>query len=57
MRIKAKPFDLSAARLLDGPFRDTMLRGKAYLPGLDPDRLDLATALYSIPFYLKHPGG
>ena len=36
---KAQPFDLKDVRLLDGPFRDAMLRDKAYLLGLDADRL------------------
>jgi len=37
--IQAQPFDLKDVRLLDGPFRDAMLRDKAYLLSLDPDRL------------------
>ncbi len=35
----AEPFDLSEVRLLDGVFRDTMLRDRTYLLQLDPDRL------------------
>ena len=35
----AEPFDLAEVRLLDGPFRDAMLRDKKYLLALDPDRL------------------
>jgi hypothetical protein len=37
--LKAEPFDLTEVRLLDGPFRDAMLRDKALLLGMDPDRL------------------
>jgi hypothetical protein len=37
--LKAEPFPLESVRLLDGPFRDAMLRDKAYLLILDPDRL------------------
>ncbi|MCX7049519.1 MAG: glycoside hydrolase family 127 protein [Candidatus Sumerlaeota bacterium] len=37
--IKAFPFDLKDVRLLDGPFRDAMLRDKEYLMSLDSDRL------------------
>ena len=37
--IQAVPFDLTAVRLLDGPFRKAMLRDKAYLLSLDNDRL------------------
>ena len=36
---KAYPFDLSAVRLLEGPFREAMLRDQRYLLELDPDRL------------------
>ncbi|HWI59158.1 MAG TPA: beta-L-arabinofuranosidase domain-containing protein, partial [Bacillota bacterium] len=36
---QAAPFDLQQVRLLDGPFREAMLRDKAYLLSLDPDRL------------------
>jgi len=35
----AQPFPLENVRLLDGPFRDAMLRDRAYLLSLDPDRL------------------
>jgi hypothetical protein len=35
----AVPFDLKEVRLLDGPFRDAMLRDKAYLLSFEPDRL------------------
>jgi DUF1680 family protein len=35
----AQPFPLPDVRLLDGPFRDAMLRDQAYLLELDPDRL------------------
>ena len=34
----ARPFDLKQVRLLGGPFRDAMLRNRAYLLSLDPDR-------------------
>jgi DUF1680 family protein len=34
-----EPFDLTDVRLLDGPFRDAMLRDQKYLLSLDPDRL------------------
>jgi len=37
--LKASPFDLQDVRLLDGPFRDAMLRDQKYLLELDPDRL------------------
>ncbi len=37
--LKAEPFPLADVRLLDGPFRDAMLRDKAYLLNLDADRL------------------
>jgi hypothetical protein len=37
--LAALPFDLKEVRLLDGPFREAMLRDKAYLLSLDPDRL------------------
>jgi hypothetical protein len=36
-----EPFDLTDVRLLDGPFRDAMLRDQKYLLSLDPDRLSL----------------
>ena len=45
--LSALPFDLKEVRLLDGPFREAMLRDKAYLLSLDPDRL-LAT------FYINY---
>ena len=35
----AEPFPLSQVRLLDGPFRDAMLRDQNYLLSLDCDRL------------------
>ncbi len=35
----AMPFDLADVRLLDGPFRDAMVRDQKYLLDLDPDRL------------------
>jgi len=37
--LKAYPFDLQDVRLLDGPFRDAMLRDQKYLLELDSDRL------------------
>ncbi|MCX6907973.1 MAG: glycoside hydrolase family 127 protein [Verrucomicrobia bacterium] len=36
---KLQPFDLTEVRMLDGPFRETMLRDKKYLLDLDADRL------------------
>jgi len=36
---KLQPFDLTDVRLLDGPFREAMLRDKEYLLSLDADRL------------------
>ena len=36
---QALPFRLSDVRLLDGPFRDAMMRDQQYLLSLDPDRL------------------
>jgi DUF1680 family protein len=36
---QAQPFPLSQVRLLDGPFRDAMLRDQQYLLNLDADRL------------------
>lgn len=36
---QARPFPLTDVRLLDGPFRDAMLRDQQYLLSLDPDRL------------------
>ncbi len=35
----AQPFDLTDVQLLDGPFRDAMLRDKKLLLGMDADRL------------------
>ena len=37
--LRARPFPLDRIRLLDGPFRDAMLRDEKYLLSLDPDRL------------------
>jgi uncharacterized protein len=37
--LKARPFPLTDVRLLDGPFREAMLRDQTYLLELDPDRL------------------
>ena len=37
--LKAYPFDLKDVRLLEGPFRDAMLRDQQYLLSLDLDRL------------------
>jgi DUF1680 family protein len=36
---KVQSFPLSQVRLLDGPFREAMLRDQKYLLSLDPDRL------------------
>ena len=35
----AEPFAMTDVRLLDGPFRDAMLRDQKYLLALEPDRL------------------
>jgi len=37
--LKAYPFDLKDVRLLDGPFRDAMLRDQQFLLSIDSDRL------------------
>jgi len=37
--LKAWPFDLKDVRLLEGPFRDAMLRDQQYLLSIDLDRL------------------
>jgi DUF1680 family protein len=37
--LEALPFNLREVRLLDGPFRERMLRDQDYLLSLDPDRL------------------
>ncbi len=37
--LQAEPFDLRDVRLLDGPFRDAMLRTQKYLHDLESDRL------------------
>ncbi len=39
VNLAAEPFDLRDVRLLDGPFRDAMLRDSAYLHDLESDRL------------------
>ena len=36
---KVEPFDLADTTLLDGPFREAMLRDQQYLLSLDQDRL------------------
>lgn len=36
---QARPFRLDDVRLLDGPFREAMMREQTYLLSLDPDRL------------------
>ena len=36
---KAEPFPLSRVRLLEGPFRDALIRNGDYLLRLSPDRL------------------
>jgi DUF1680 family protein len=38
-RMKALPFEMQQVRLLDGPFKDAMLRSQKYLLSLDADRL------------------
>lgn len=37
--MKVEPFDLKQVKLLDGPFRDAMLRNRDYLLSIEPDRL------------------
>jgi len=39
VKLKAMPFDIRDVRLLDGPFRDAMLRTQKYLHELESDRL------------------
>ena len=39
IKFQAQPFDLQNVRLLDGPFKDAMLRDRKYLHLLDADRL------------------
>ncbi len=39
VQLKAEPFDLSQVSLLDGPFREAMLREGEYLMSLEADRL------------------
>jgi DUF1680 family protein len=39
VELQASPFDLRDVRLLDGPFRDAMLRTQKYLHELESDRL------------------
>jgi DUF1680 family protein len=39
VELQAQPFDLREVRLLDGPFRDAMLRTQRYLHELESDRL------------------
>ena len=39
VRLAAEPFPLSQVRLLDGPFREAMIRDEDYLLSLDCDRL------------------
>ncbi|MBN1806698.1 MAG: glycoside hydrolase family 127 protein [Sedimentisphaerales bacterium] len=39
VELQAQPFDLRDVRLLDGPFRDAMLRTQKYLHELESDRL------------------
>jgi hypothetical protein len=51
---KAQSFPLSQVRLLDGPFRDAMLRDEKYLLSLDPDRL--LHTLGSTSVFLPPPG-
>ena len=48
--LAAEPFPLSQVRLLDGPFRDAMVRDEIYLLSLDCDRL-----LYSFRVNAKLP--
>ena len=54
----AEPFAMTDVRLLDGPFRDAMLRDQKYLMALEPDRLLRAFRLnVNLPTDAKPFGG
>jgi uncharacterized protein len=56
--LKAYPFDLKQVRLLDGPFRDAMLRDQKYLLSLDGDRfLHMFRVTAGLPSSAKPYGG
>jgi uncharacterized protein len=56
--LKAFPFDLKQVRLLDGPFRDAMLRDQNYLLSLDKDRfLHMFRITAGLPSSVKPFGG
>ncbi len=56
--LKAYPFDLKHVRLLDGPFRDAMLRDQKYLLSLDADRfLHMFRLTAGLPSSAKPYGG
>jgi len=54
----AQPFALERVRLLDGPFRDAMLRNQEYLLSLDPDRfLHMFRVTAGLPSTARPYGG
>jgi DUF1680 family protein len=54
----AEPFAMSDVRLLDGPFRDAMLRNEKYLLALEPDRfLQTFRVNVGLPTTAKPYGG
>src|SRR5690349_14997816 len=54
----AQPFRLNQVRLLEGPFRDAMIRNEGYLLSLDPDRLLHVFRMNAgLPFTTGHLGG
>ena len=56
--LKAYPFDIRDVRLLDGPFRDAMLRDQKYLMSLDSDRfLHMFRITAGMPSSAKPYGG
>jgi DUF1680 family protein len=56
--LQAQPFDLTEVRLLDGPFREAMLRDEKYLLSLDPDRfLHTFRVTAGLPSTAKPYGG
>jgi DUF1680 family protein len=56
--LKALPFDIRQVRLLDGPFRDAMLRDQKYLLSLDGDRfLHMFRITAGLPSSVEPYGG
>jgi DUF1680 family protein len=56
--LKALPFDMRQVRLLDGPFRDAMLRDQKYLLSLDADRfLHMFRITAGLPSSVEPYGG